>query len=208
MKTIKLFFFLAMSVGIVSLTACGDGTRTGSDDNDTTNAVTPGYDDPNPAAQDVNKDRDTTNRAAFSDDDRKFVEDMVESNYAEIKLATLAQEKSTNSEVKQVAKQLESDHSAALTKLKQIAESKSLTVPGAESDKARNQAERFAEKKADKFDKDWCKEMMDKHDASIKKLEKEQNDADDADLKAWITETLPVIRSHHDKLMACHSKLK
>ena len=78
----------------------------------------------------------------------------------------------------------------------------------AETDKARNQVERFAEKKADKFDKDWCKEMMDKHDASIKKLEKEQNDADDADLKAWITETLPVIRSHHDKLMACHSKLK
>ena len=75
-----------MSVVIISLTACGDGTRTGSDDNDTTNAVTPGYDDPNPAAQDVNKDRDTSRGVAFSDDDRKFVEDMVESNYAEIKM--------------------------------------------------------------------------------------------------------------------------
>ena len=172
MKTHKQLLFLLMSVVIISLTACGDGTRTGSDDNDTTNAVTPGYDDPNPAAQDVNKDRDTSRGVAFSDDDRKFVEDMVESNYAEIKMATLAQEKSTNSEVKQVARQLESDHSAALSKLKKIAESKSLTVPGAESDKARNQVERFAEKKADKFDKDWCKEMMDKHDASIKKTGK------------------------------------
>lgn len=208
MKAIKQLSFLLLSAGIITLMACGDGTRTASDDSDSTNAVTPGYEDPNPSAKDVNKDVDTSRGTAFNNEDKKFVDDMVESNYAEIKMATLAQEKSTNTEVKQVAKQLESDHSAALSKLKQIAESRSLTVPGAETDKARNQVERFSEKKAEKFDKDWCQEMMDKHDASIKKLEKAQNDVSDAALKSWINETLPVIRSHHDKLMACNSKLK
>jgi putative membrane protein len=185
------------------LTSCGDGVKDGDKDGDST------------AFENTSRDRgyadsttNTANTTTLSNNDGDLVKDLVESNYEEIKLAQLASQKSSNAEVKEIAKMLEADHTAALDKLKQVAGNANLTVATGEDDDARDEIKKLSDETGKEFDKDWCKKMMDKHDKTINKLEKEQNDVTDPAVKSWIAENLPKIRTHHDKLMACHSKMK
>jgi putative membrane protein len=141
-------------------------------------------------------------------DDIRFLTEAIEHNYAEIKLAQLAAQKSANADIKKVAQTLEREHTEALNKLKSIAQRKSLQAPVSENDKARNKYENFNKKDAAEFDKDWCREMTDEHKSEIKKLEKEWDRLKDPDIRNWISQTLPRIRNHYSELQACEKKLK
>lgn len=146
--------------------------------------------------------------ADSSEKKSNFAVEAAAGNLAEIKLAQLATQKSTNKEIKDIAAMLETDHTAALGELKSIASVKGITLPTDESDKAKDQIKKLSEDKPADFDKDWVKELMDKHEKTISDYEKAQNDLTDVDLKAWIAKVLPTIRSHHDKLMAINSAIK
>lgn len=140
--------------------------------------------------------------------DAQFVEEVVASNYAEIKMAEIANQRSRNSEVKQIAQMLQSDHSGSLKELKTLAQAKAISVPVEENDEAKQKMENFSAESGKDFDEKWCKEMIDKHEDNIDRFEKRLESSEDADLKSWISKTLPSLRSHHDKLKACQEKLK
>ena len=53
-----------------------------------------------------------------------------------------------------------------------------------------------------KFDRAWCEQMMELHDKTIEKFEKRLEDSEDAELKAFINKTLPVLKKHHEQLTA------
>lgn len=142
-----------------------------------------------------------------SEDKAQFVVDAVAGNIAEIKLAQLAQEKSGSTELKGIAKMLEEEHTAALGDLKSLATTKGITIPTEESDKVKETIKDLSEDKPSDFDKAWTKELMDKHEKTINDYEKELGQSTDDAVKAWINTVLPKIRSHHDKLMAYHSKI-
>ena len=140
--------------------------------------------------------------------DAAFLQDQVGGNYAEIKFAQLAKDKSGNKEIKDVADMLIQDHTAALNQLKDAASRKGVTVPAEENQDAKDQYKELSEKKPADFDKAWCDALMDKHKKTIDKLEDVSDDKLDAELKTWAAAILPKIRTHHEKLMACHDKLK
>ncbi|AXY78386.1 DUF4142 domain-containing protein [Paraflavitalea soli] len=143
-----------------------------------------------------------------SEDKAAFVVDAVSGNYAEIKLAQLAIQKSTDKDIKAIAKSLEADHTAALEELKTLATSKAISIPTEEPDGTKEQLKDLSDDKPADFDKAWVKALMDKHEKTISSYEKELNDTKDEDLKAWLNKVLPIIRTHHDKLMAYNSKVK
>ena len=138
----------------------------------------------------------------------QFVVDVVGSNYGEVKLAKLAQQKASNSELKDVAKMLEADHNAVLNDLKQLASTKGITVPTEESGDAKDKLKELTDEKTSEFDKEWCETLMDTHKASITKFENAANELSDPDIRNFANTVLPKLRIHHDKLMECHKKLK
>ena len=138
--------------------------------------------------------------------DAQFVVDNVSSNHAEIKLARLAQKKSTDAKIKDLARMLEQDHVALLNGLKGLASKKGISVVEQEGDDAKEKYETLEKKDAKDFDRAWTETLMDKHETSIKKFENYANDATDADLKSLINEALPKLRKHHDKLMEYNKK--
>lgn len=146
--------------------------------------------------------------ADSSQEKSAFAVEAASGNLAELKLAQLAIQKSSNKEIKDIAKMLETDHTAALGDLKSIASVKGITLPTDEPDKTKELITDLSDDKPADFDKNWVKALMDKHEKTISDYEKALNDLKDEDLKAWITKVLPTIRSHHDKLMAINSKLK
>jgi len=142
----------------------------------------------------------------LNEKDQAFLSDQVGGNYAEIKYTQLAQQKSKNAEIKDVAKFLETEHTNALNELKDLAAKKNVNVPSEEPQDAKDKYKMLSDKSAKDFDKTWVEELISKHEKSIAKLE--GADISDPDLKTWVTNILPKLRIHHDKLMQCHNKMK
>lgn len=168
---------------------------------------------PKDKAADSNEVAEEANEEKFDDKkdekDAEFVSEVVASNYAEIELARLASTRSDNAQVKEVAKMLEEDHNKLLTELQAFAGTKAISVPSEPKDDAKKKIEDLTKEEDIKdFNKEWCKEMADKHEKTIEKFEDRAEKTEDADLKIWITQTLPHLRTHLDKVKACEESLK
>lgn len=194
----KRIFRILTVVSLVSMLACNEAKR--ENDGDAVDN------------KDSKEQADEANDEKFEDNDMEndadFVARTVELNYGEIKFAQLASQNSSNPEVKKIAAMLVTDHTKTLNELKAFASSKSISVPVEEDDEARRKTERFSDEAGKDFDKKWCKEMIDRHEESINKFEKRIDKTEDADLKAWLTKTLPVLKSHRDQLEAIHDRIK
>lgn len=195
----KKIFNVFMLILMITAVSCNESKR----GNDSDSA----YDN------DDSKDQaDEQNAEKFEDNDMEkdadWVADVVESNYGEIKFATLATQRSSNTEVKRIAEMLVNHHTATLNDLKTLAQNKAISIPVEEGDDARRTTERFSDEAGKDFDKRWCKEMVDRHEESINKFEKRLDKTEDAELKAFINKTLPTLKTHLDQLNACHEKIQ
>ena len=127
------------------------------------------------------------NDSTFSDrDDEKdadFVVNTVAGNYAEIKLAQLALNKSSDSKVKEMATKLEADHTKILNDLKAYADKHGIVVPMEETDEAAKDMDKLEEKTAKDFDEEWCEMLEDNHQKTINKFEARIDKTEDAELR-------------------------
>jgi putative membrane protein len=194
----KRIFRILTLASLVFMLAC-DARRESDSDNAYDN------DDSKEVAEEANDEK-------FEDNDMEkdadFVANTVAANYGEIKFAELANQRSSNPEVKKAADMLIKDHTKSLNELKTMAQSKAITVPVEADDEAKRKTERFSDEAGKDFDKKWCKEMVDKHDEMINKFEKRMEKTEDADIKAWIGKTLPVLKTHREHINAVHEKIK
>jgi len=158
----------------------------------------------NEAAAEANADKFEGNKKQ----DAKFVYDAIATHYGEIKLAELANQKSRTPGVKEIAQKMQTDHTATLNKLKTLAQAKAISVPVEEPEAAKRKLEDLAGESAEDFDEEWCSEMMDQHDDSIDEFEKRLEVTEDAELKEFINETLPVLKRHHESLRAYDEREK
>lgn len=189
----RIYQVLAIGASLVLLGCNGQG---GSDSNLN--------EERNEAAEEAN----TGKFAGKKQRDAEFVYEVVATNYGELKLAELANQRSRTASVKKIAEALVTDHSAALNELKTLAQAKAISVPVQETDAAKRKLEDIAEESGDDFDEEWVAEMLDLHEKSIDTFEKRLNDTDDAELKSFISKTLPLLQKHRDSLKACEESLK
>jgi len=158
---------------------------------------------PEKVAEDKNEDKFTTKA---SEKDAQFLVDVVGSNMAEIEMAKLAQKQSGDDAVKKVAASLEKSHQALLAELQELANKKAVSIPTDLTDDAKKDLTKMAEEK--KFNNAWCKEMTYKHEKSIAKLEAQEKETTDDDIKNWIAKTLPTIRKHLDEIKTETANIK
>ena len=180
---------------VLAVTACNESRR-GNDSN---------VDEPrNEAAAEANQDK----FAGQTQKDAEFTYEVVASNYGEIKLAELANQRSRNTEVKNLAQMLVTDHTTTLNELKTIAQAKAISIPVEERETAERKIDNLADKSGEDFDKEWTSEMLDMHEESISNFENRLESTEDAELKAYISKTLPVLKKHREELEALEENLK
>ncbi|WP_031529957.1 DUF4142 domain-containing protein [Dyadobacter crusticola] len=139
---------------------------------------------------------DGDSASAVAEDDTEFAVEAANGGLAEVALSKIAQEKATNPEVKEFAKQMITDHSKANEELKTIAMSKNITLPTAPNEEKQKAASDLGAKSGSDFDKAYIAQMKKDHDATVKLFEDAQKEVKDAELKAFIDKTLPVIKAH------------
>src|SRR5688572_363179 len=106
MKTPSKILATLLVAALTFFIACADeADNQASEENSDTTATTKNE------AENIN---DSALASKESEKNAQFVVDVIGSNYGEIKLAKLAQQKASNSELKDVAKMLEADHNAVL----------------------------------------------------------------------------------------------
>lgn len=162
-----------------------------------------------PESKEVAEEKnDAKFNADSSEHNAQFVVDAANGNLAEIRMAELALQKSSNKDIKEIAKMLQDDHTAALNDLKILASNKSISIPADVTDDTKQKLQKLTDEKPAAFDKEWTDKLMEKHMKTISDYEAALGTVTDQDIKNWINTVLPKIRAHHDKLMALNSRLK
>jgi putative membrane protein len=149
-----------------------------------------------------------TSPTPVSEADSKFTVEAASGGMMEVQLGALAQQKASSQRVKDFGAMMVRDHTKANDELKSLAGMKSITLPPSPGGDHMDHIRDISKKSGKNFDKDYMKMMVNDHKDDIDAFEKASKDANDADIKAFATKTLPVLRMHLDSAKAIHDALK
>ena len=155
-------------------------------------------------AEDMNEDKFNKNA---DEDNAEFLVKAAEINLEEISLGKLAHKKSSNKDVKEFGKMMETAHMKALADLQKLASKKTISIPAELPQDAKNKYNNFETKSEKDFNKDYIDKMVSGHKDAIQLFEKHSTDSKDEDIKTWATSMLPELRTHLDHAVEIQEKL-
>lgn len=153
------------------------------------------------------KENDKNFETKSSEKEADFVVETIEGNFANVKFAKLAMDRSENGRVKEVAAMIEKDHENLIKELKGLANMRGIAIPLEENKNARRKLDDLSDSEGKSFDDKWCRELTNRHEKTIEKLEDMWKNTKDEELKKWINSALPGLRNDLVKLQSCHEKL-
>jgi putative membrane protein len=161
---------------------------------------------------------------SLSSNEVRFVEQALFDGRAEVEIGNMALRQSSNDQVKEFAQRLINDHTSADKKLEQIAKEygvSEITAPSKTGPAYRSSQERTSMNKTGidpktnqpapgpraasdplanmtgkDFDRAFAQQMIRDHQQTITDFEAARSTVMNADLKAFITETLPTLQEH------------
>ena len=185
----KLFLIPATLLAVVSFQACNNNQQN-------TDSVD--------SAQEMN-DSMMVNSEAHSTD---FLTEAASGGMMEVELGKLAQEQASHPRVKAFGQMMVTDHTKANSELMALAQSKSVALP---AEMGEDHQEHFNDLKAKKgadFDKAYMDMMVKDHKEDVDAFEDAAQDTEDAEVSAFASKTLPVLKMHLDSAQAIHDALK
>ena len=129
-------------------------------------------------------------------DSKQFAMKAAEGGMYEVKLAQLAQQKSQDQQIKDLAKQLEQDHQAANQQLAQIARQKKIDLPNDLKGECAETYQAFQQLDGKDFDNAFLLCNVTGHLANIAMFQKEAQNGTDPDIKQFASQTLPQLQQH------------
>jgi putative membrane protein len=124
-----------------------------------------------------------------------FIKKASQDGMAELKLASLAQQKSPSDDVKRFAAQMQQDHSKANAELTSIAASKHITVPEALDAEHQKMLTELSGKNGTAFDAAYASHMVSAHQKAVA-LFREGSQSPDTAIAAFAAKTLPTLEHH------------
>lgn len=134
--------------------------------------------------------------------DSMFIMEAATGGMMEVEAGKIAQQNAASQRIKDFGTMMVTDHSRVNDELKSFASSRGITVPQALPAAMQKHLEAMKKMKGKAFDKHYVSMMTDDHKKDINKFKQESTGANDADLKSWITKTLPTLETHLDSIQA------
>jgi putative membrane protein len=128
--------------------------------------------------------------------DKVFVKKAMEANIAEMQMAQLALEKSSDGQIRHFALQMQDDHGKLQDELRQVAGQLNVPVPTEPSKGAAKSMEKMKSLSGDAFDQAYIKEMIKAHKEESKAFKDEARDTTSPQLKEMMTRDDQTIESH------------
>jgi len=199
----KLSYAIMLAVAAYSFQGCNSKPKDAKENADSLNQAKD-----TTKMDSTKKDTSKAGAMAVATDDSKFATDAANGGLAEVALGKLAQTKAANAQVKSFADMMVKDHSKANDELMAIAKSKNITLPAAPDADHQKKMDDLSKLSGKDFDKAYVDAMVDGHKSTLSLLESEAKDGKDADLKAFATETAPIVKTHLDAINKIKDGLK
>jgi putative membrane protein len=145
--------------------------------------------------------------AANTNPDMDFINNAAKGNRAEVQLGKMVAAKTKDPSVKQFAEMMVKDHTDALNKLQQLAQSKNITLPDGIPDDAQDLQAKISKDTGKQLDKDYMNGMVQDHQKDVQEFQQAANTLQDPDIKNWAATTLPTLQKHLDKAQQIDSKV-
>lgn len=129
-------------------------------------------------------------------DDRNFIMEAAQGGMMEVQMGKLAQQNGQSDAVKQFGKRLEDDHSKANQELIGIAQKLGVTPPAQLDKKHQGKVDKMSKVKAQDFDRQFAKAMVDDHQHDVKAFRKQADKGKNAELKQFASQTVPTLEEH------------
>ena len=183
MKKYNHYLLLAASVFVIS---CGHSTSGGTTDKEKDEAQ-------KGALADTVK---TTDVLQVGTGDAGFAYKAAASGMMEIQLSGLAQRNALNQQVKNYGAMMVKDHTKSSTELKNLANSKKLTLPVALEKDVQDRVDSMSLQSSAGFDLKYMEMMVQAHQKDVAEFEKATTTVKDPDLKAFAVKNLPILKMH------------
>lgn len=128
--------------------------------------------------------------------DQKFLDFAAQTDMTEAHLGQMAADQSEAQAVKDFAQTLVTDHTSDYKQLGTIARKANLTLPNGIDAMHNKMIAPFEKLKGTAFDRRYAHEMVAGHQKAIAEYKKESESGENADLKAYATQTLPTLQKH------------
>jgi putative membrane protein len=151
-------------------------------------------------AEEANEETfEETGSSNVMEEGSEFLVDAASGGMMEVEAGKLALNKASSPQVKEFAQRMVDEHSQANQKLMDMAETKNITLPNSMSDKHQEKVEGLTEAADADFDREYMDLMDESHMETIEMYEEASENANDTDIRAFATETLPTLRNHHQE---------
>lgn len=125
-----------------------------------------------------------------------FVAQAAKSGQLAVELGRVAMRKSADALVQNYGKSMATEHQAAGDRLKKVADARGYAVPTLLDEQGQLLVEDLQKATGKDFDHRYVRQMVAEHRRVIGEFEKYAAEGQDSELKAWVTETLPVLKTH------------
>ena len=139
--------------------------------------------------------------------DQSFVSKAAQINLMEVALGQLTATQSTNMDVKTFGQKMVADHEMLNDTLKQIAQKKTLNIPDKLTEEEQKMVDGMKKLSGSAFDNRYIGHMISGHEKAVESYKKAANDSQDADLKAFATNSLPKLEEHLKEARELKEKL-
>jgi len=137
----------------------------------------------------------------LSADDKKFIEKATIGGMFEVQSSRIAQMKQVSRGTLDFAQMMVDGHGKANRELDRIATEKGFTPPTRVDAAHEKKLVELQKLDGEQFERDYRSAQATAHDDAIELFERYSTKADDTDLRAFITRTLPTLREHKQHLM-------
>jgi putative membrane protein len=166
---------------------------------------------PQAFAQDSKKDTSAGKEAKkgkLAGQDLKFMREMTQANLAEVQAGKMAASKASSGEVKKYGQHMVDDHGKALSEARSLAKAKGVQAPSQPAKKHQAAMKKLEKEKGEGFDKAFMQQMVKDHEEALKLHEDAAKNAKDPQLKAAAEKSVPVIEKHLEEAKSIVSSLK
>ena len=198
-------FFLPLSAAVlVSLASCGDNNHSadtaGNTATDSTMTDMPAHDSaamnmPD-AATAAPGTPDPNGPTAPHATDEEFMKSAAHSDQNEIQQSKMALAKGVTGMVKEHAEKMIADHTKSTNDLKAIATKKGVTLPTDMDAEHKAMAPEIEKLSGKAFEDKYMAQMVTDHQKTANTMAAHEKMTQDADLKGFISKTLPVVQQH------------
>jgi putative membrane protein len=185
--------FTALAI-MTLLTACGGEDRAGQPETETTDTMQTASQTSTDAATATASTGGTISNLPAAD--KEFVSNAGLSGLAEVQMGNLGLQKAVNPDVKAYAQRMVTDHSASNTELSQLATTKGLALPTELTGEPKSGMDHLSGLTGGEFDKAYMQHMVGDHEKAVAEFDRASTSVSDAEIKAFATKNLPILREH------------